>query len=281
MRGGVNRRHVLGALALAGAIGLGGCVTTPSGSANSAVGGGPEGDSVSSDAPPTTYADSATTGGVMIVLSREAGAPTDGITFGLLPVSMNGNEISLAPPEQMQRATVRPPESDTGRFARTFDLPPGTYILAHTDFGKPNLWSGSSSAGASPDYSTAMTLATTPIIMLPFVIGVLAANSERSTTGTAGDAEAFDRGTGGNFRHHFARDGRVVDARAIVFTVTPGTVTYIGDFNAIKTVDAAVRALGYSYQTDFSGVEEPPKLPTSLDVIKRPTEDVTRFYHAT
>lgn len=62
MRHGMTRRGVLGGLMLSGALGLGGCVTTPSGSATSAVQGGPDGESVSNDVPSTTYADSATSG---------------------------------------------------------------------------------------------------------------------------------------------------------------------------------------------------------------------------
>lgn len=284
MRDGLTRRRVLGGVLLSGAMGLGGCVTTPSGSANSAVGGGPDGDSVSNDGPATTYADSATSGGVMVVLSREPGAPTDAITFGLLPVSMNGDEIGLAPSEQMLRATVRPPESEMGRLARTFEVPPGTYILAHTDFGKPGFWERRSTSSPTPSISSAIPIGTPPVAALAgVVIGLtmmsLNGGFSSGATGAPKDLD-LEEYNDGSYRHHFARNGRVVDARAVVFTVAPGSVTYIGDFTAIKTPSNGVRTLGYSYQTDFTLVEEPPRLPTSLDVIKRPTDEVVKFYHA-
>ena len=284
MRHGMTRRGVLGGLMLSGALGLGGCVTTPSGSASGAAEGGPDGASVSNDVPAPTYAESATSGGVMVVLSREPGAPTDDITFGLLPVRMNGDEISVAAPNNMLRATVRPPESETGRLARTFEVPPGTYILAHTDFGKPSIWSKRSSSSPTQSASSAIPYGTDPVVGLAaVVIGLTLFSLNGGYTGGNGgapkalDLENYDDGS---YRHHFARDGRVVDARAVVFTVAPGSVTYIGDFAAIKTPNAGVRTLEYRYETDFSLVEEPPRLPTSLDVIKRPTDEVVKFYHA-
>lgn len=221
----------------------------------------------------------------MVVLGREPGAPTDSITFGLLPVSMNGDEITLAEPKHMLRATVRSPESETGRQARTFEVPPGTYILAHTDFGKPGFWSRDRSAASSPTLSSAIPFGTPPLVALAgVVIGLTVFSIQngglpRGTGGAPEDMDLEDYNDG-SYRHHFARDGRVVDARAVVFTVAPGAVTYIGDFTAIKTPNAGLRTLSYSYETDFSRVEEPPQLPTSLDVLKRPQDKETRFYHA-
>lgn len=291
MRNGVTRRTILGGLMVSGAVGLGGCVTTtPSGSTNSTVAGGPDDDGLPVGTDPTEYADSATSSGVMVVVAREPKAPSAPISFGLLPASINGDAIEVADDDQLIRATVKAASSDDVREIRTFEVPPGTYILALTDFGKRGNYPGPRYRYPAPGYSTTYTPSPYSsaggnlppwAALAAIAIGVAAVGIQTGAFSRSGNEEEaepiYDRD--GNFRHHFVRDRKVVDDRAIVFTVTPGQVTYIGDFKA-KLTPTGTRTLLYGYNADVPKSDEPPLLPTAYDVHKRPNDAVTAFYHA-
>ncbi|MCR9074147.1 MAG: hypothetical protein NXI18_20960 [Alphaproteobacteria bacterium] len=133
----MNRRHVLGGLALASALGLGGCVTSgPTGSVDSNVNDGPDGDGRQDGALHVqSHIDSARAGGVMIVLSREAEAPDTRIGFGVIPVTLADGQAVPSGDDAVVEEFVSPADAIEGRHVRTFDLPPGTYVVARIDAG--------------------------------------------------------------------------------------------------------------------------------------------------
>lgn len=280
---GVSRRTWLRGMALVGAAGLGGCVTSgTTGSLDSSVNDGPDGDGSSDNAYTARYAESATTGGVMAVLKRAPDAPAYDVTFGLLAATVDGDRYGTASDDQAIATTVRPASTELEREVRTFDVPPGTYVLAYTDFGRKSYQYDGASSGISSAIPPGMPpLAALAAVVIGLTAAAIHTGAFSSERGGVGETAALHYYEGDSrYRHHFARHGKVISNTAVIFTVAPGAVTYIGDFTAVKGRSGGPRILDYSYEPDFSSLAAQPALPTSLAVLKRPEKALTRLYHA-
>lgn len=280
MRGGVNRRHVLGGLALASALGLGGCVTDgPTGSVNSDVNDGPDGDGRQDG---TSYVqshiDSAREGGVMIVLSREADAPQPPMSFGLVPVTIADGKPVPSGDDSVVAELVSPAASPDGRHVRTFDVTPGTYVLARIDAGSKPFKAGGYKSNSVTFTNFGMSpLAFGAAVVIGTAIATMAANPTGSRPyppAPSGPPVETDN----KYRTYFAKDGTIFSRDAVIFAVQPGKVTYIGDFRMAKPLSEGPRILDYSYDPDMTTLAEPPTLPISLDTLQRPTKETVRFY---
>lgn len=280
MRDGVNRRHVIGGLALVSALGLGGCVTDGlTGSVNSTVNDGPDGDGRQDGASYVqSHIDSAREGGVMIVLSREADAPQPPMSFGLIPVTISDGKPVPSGDDSVVEELVSPAASPDGRHVRTFDVPPGTYVLARIDAGSKPFKAGGFKSNSGTFINPGMSpLAFGAAVLIGTAIATIAANPTGSRPYPPA-ASSPPVETSGMFRTYFAKDGTIFSQDAVIFTVQPGKVTYIGDFRMVKPYTGGPRILDYSFDPEMTTLAEPPTLPISLDTLQRPTKETVRFY---
>lgn len=276
MRDGLTRRGVLGGLMLSGAMGLGGCVTTPTGSENSAVRGGPDGDSSAAGARSQAHIDSARKGGVMLVMGRYESAPEIDLSFGLMPVTVTNGETVPGDDDSVIEALVSAADAAGQRQVRTFDIAPGTYVVARIDAGSKKSSGGGYTRGPTITNPGLSPLAFGAAVLIGASIAAIANPPPRSFPGARGPGSPYEYNN--KYRAYFAKERTIFSPDAIVFTVAPGKVTYIGDFTMAKHLPDGPRIVDYSYNPDMSTLTQSPSLPVVFTTLQRSDKDTSRFY---